>query len=409
MGSSVHAGYFAMNTGTGSQTISNPGFRPKVVIFFPTNRTSVASIGADAHFAVGAMDDAGNQRAMDCNSENGEGTSDAHRKQKNNKCIAIYDAGTGTIDCEAQYNGMTDTGFTIDITNAPSSGYRVAYVAIGGDDHTDVKVGDFELENSVTEQSVTGVGFQPDMVLFFAPPGVDYSTSSVNSKGTIGFAVNASQQGALGVASENGKGTSQTTRIQSTSRCIHSLHADGSAVQSSAAFLTMESDGFDIDVLTAPASKQDINYIAIKGGQFNVKSFNTHTSAEQFSETGVGFEGTGLLLASFCNPTSASIEDDNNVVIGAASSPSEEFSVGSFDEDGQGTTDADTHIAARIFRQYTFSRGADASMQFISFDADGWTLDETNGTSAAYEILALTIGPAAEPAAGNPWYTYANQ
>lgn len=396
MALSSFVGNFALNTSTGNQAVTGVGFTPEIVLFIPTAATA-DGIQAHSRMAFGAGISSTERMVFESNSEDGQGTSDAAGESSAALCTMLNNVGTTSADFEVDLVSLDADGFTVNVSNAPGTAYRVGYMALAGADLTNVAIGNFAASNSTGNQAVTGVGFQPEGIMF-----VNNFRGSIPSNGTdanfcIGFAVSSSSRAVIGAFSENGVVTSNTTRHQRTDACIIVLGGSGQEI-GLADFVSFDADGFTIN--WSNADDAQVGYIAFNGGQYFVGNLTTQTGTGQFSETGVGFAGGAGLFASFCNAAAAGTVDDSEMSLGLAASSTQRFSIGAVDEDGQATTDSDGfNNDGLIYENYDFAQALEGSIDLVSFDADGFTLDQVNADPSANQMIYMIIG--ADAAAGS--------
>lgn len=404
MGFDAKAGVFALNTGTGNQSVSGVGFQPKIVIFLPTDDTANGVL-VDTHFGMGVGISSSERWAFTANDEDAQGTSDSHQESSNALCIVHNDPGEATADYEADFVSLDADGFTINITTAPGTAKRVGYLALGGSDLTNVAAGGFNGDNALGTQAVTGVGFQPDAVIFASIGRGAAVTNGTAFTPSVGLAVSPTQRGCTAGASQSGQATSDTARQQRTDACILIIQAPG-AIIGEADFSSFDADGFTID--WSDANNSFVFYLCLKGGQYAVGDVTSQTGTGEWSETGVGFTPAAGLFASFCNAANGGEVDDLKLSLGVATSSGDRFVAGCVSEDNQATTDCDNYQDdALMYQNYDFAQGVLGAADFVSWDADGFTLDQTDADPTGNQILYLVMGALA--VAGNPWYAYAQQ
>jgi len=399
MALSSKAANFAINTSTGNQAVTGVGFQPKIVLFFPTINTA-DGINVHAHASIGAGISSTERFSLTANSEHSVGTSDTTREDSAALCIQVNAEGTGTAKYEADLVSLDADGFTINVTTAPGSAFRVGYLAIGGDDLTNVDISNFALNTSTGNQSVTGLGFQPDAMIFISKTENSIGSQS-NFHFMLGFAVSSTKRGVMDLASQNGQATSNTNRYQIIDKCISGL-SSGGGLTMEADFVSFDADGFTIDITNAGGTADIVHWIAFKGGQYDVGSFNSQTSSGNFSKTGVGFTPTNLILTSFLNATAGTVQTGNEFSLGVASSSTERFSAGENDEDGQASTESNSYSDdGKIYLNYNFGQTKNGDIDFVSFDGDGFTLNQTDADPSANEILYMTMGSTGVAVAAN--------
>ena len=119
--------------------------------------------GIHAGFSLGAMDASGNQWVDDVFSVDNVGTSDTQRGQRTDACILIIDSAQ-SVAKKASWVSMDADGFTLNFTTAggsPNQGFSLALKGVTA------KAGSFSKSTSgaPASQAVSGVGFQPSLVL----------------------------------------------------------------------------------------------------------------------------------------------------------------------------------------------------------------------------------------------------
>ena len=403
MGLNVKVGNFNMNTATGHQSVTGIGFVPKVVIFIQTHKTAPA-LGPDANLGIGIGISSSLRGCMSANDKNGQATSDSASSTHNAKCIQIVKPGGLLSRYEADFVSQDADGFTIDVTIAPPNNFKVGYMAIGGDDLTNVDTDFLQSINGTGNQSITGLGFKPDALIFFsqgsttAPPN-----TSDDLNYSIGLAVSPSQEGWSSTVSKSGQATTDTARQQRTDACIGILDNNGVLVKE-AELVSMDSDGFTLNWLSGTGQFY-VGFLALKGGQYFVGSFGTQTGTGNFSETGVGFQGSGAMFASFCNATDAGEVANCETSLGIAASSSERFIAGMVSEDNQSTSNTDQFQGLnKTYLNYDYLTALEGSNDFVSFDSDGITLNQTKADPSPNEVLFLVMGDAAPITSRVPYY-----
>jgi hypothetical protein len=206
---SVTVGYVAAPFGGGDPSPSESvtlGWQPKAVIFFWTKQTSTGvptySVGASSGYGFAScgvpptctLPGQASERAIAYVSDDGMSSNNAKSYQSESRSIVILtSAASPTPDVEAQLESMDATGFTIKWLNRASSGWIVHYMAIGGGDIADATVGTFTPSSGTGLETITGVGFEPDFMIFLSidtEAGItEVLDSAVNhGKAAIGFA-----------------------------------------------------------------------------------------------------------------------------------------------------------------------------------------------------------------------------
>ena len=254
-----------------------------------------------------------------------------------------------------------------------------------------IKSGTFNCPAATGSQSVTGVGFQPKALIFFATmltadgTQVDYNTM-------VGMSALSTQECLLGGSSDDAAVTQNSDRISSNADSI-GCRGPADTILYRADFTSMDADGFTINWANV-TNGVDIHYLALGGADLTnvfVGTFNKITTTGNQSVTAPGFQpdciiflgqrltvdvGSGTLL-SYC--------------VGAATSSTARW-VSTFGaENGAATSDANsnqrTNQVLAIQNAATLTSIAD----FVSMDANGFTINWSTATAVAERMHYLCL------------------
>lgn len=396
MALSVKVGSFSQPTTTGNSSVTGVGFQPKVILFFANSRTSDGS-SPGAMFAFGAGVSSSDRRAGAYSSTDNNSGGQVGFSEGNTRCIRISDS-TGNTLATADFVSHDSDGFTLNWANADANARVINYIAIGGTTLTNVMGGSGAMRTTTGNQSYTGVGFQPDAILFFFThysQSTNGGSNAGHSRFTIGYANSSSSRGYSGWLSRNGENPTVTNRVQKTNRCFGQLTTD--SLLSEFDIVSFDSDGFTLNQTTASSTADSFYYVAFKGAQFKVGSFNQATSTGNQSTTGVGFQPALLMLQSINNTTSSSVLANSRNSFGAGSSSSARAAIFNGDRDNVATTITDTDLdrtsIIKMMTEGTPSTEADGDLN--SLDSDGFTINWTTADGTAREILYFAIGDVA--------------
>lgn len=398
----VATGTVDVPASTGTQAITGLGFQPKAILFFGVNKSAdgaAASFEYTLGISTGA---ANNDRSLGGFSEDALTTSDAGSQIENRTtstveaCIYLRDVGTTEL-LRAHIDSFDADGFTLDWLTV-TSGIDVHFIALGGADLTDVFSGKLNASTSTGNVGYTGVGFQPDCVIF-----LDSGLAADNGTGShvvhsLGVALSSTARWAVGGTSRSAVATSNTSRIQTTGKCISATDLF-SGVEHEADLVSMDADGFTLNWTNAAAGAYRVPYLALKGGQYAVGSDTQNTSTGTKATTGVGFTPAGLMLASFNAAAAAGRQDHHRKSIGVAASTTSRRCIFLGDQNGVGTTnasqDSDTAAVIKMMTESGATPTLDAEADLSSLDADGFTLNWTTADATAREFCYLAFGDAA--------------
>lgn len=157
------------------------------------------------------------------------------------------------------------------------------------------KVGSFQLNTVTGNKSVTGLGFQPKLLIFFhTPDTVDIVNQTANHNWAMG-ATDGTNQFALCTFSANGNSVGESAYgAHCLTNCI--VGSIDSVTSWRATIVSMDGDGFTINQPTAPPVGVRVGYLALGGTLtgWQVGAFQAGTVGSQ-SVTGLGFQPSGLL------------------------------------------------------------------------------------------------------------------
>ena len=394
MGLSAHVGSFAQSGSTGNQSVTGVGFQPKIVIFFGNHRTSDGS-SPDLHhfFGVGVSSSQrlgmGNH-SIDAEAINGGNPTRVYRSLSTTRCIVVIEDST-TLAAQANFVSQDSDGFTVDWTVTDGVARVVNFLALGGTDLTNVNASTFAAATATGNQAVTGVGFQPDCVLFFAPSmNTAEGTSLASSLGFKGWAVSPSQRGVTSWRMINGLTTnSSTSSRQLTNQCI-----TVPTVLREADFVSFDSDGFTINWSVVNGTASILGYIALKGMLVAAGSFNQPTSTGNQSITSPGFTPSTVLLMGMNKVSSSSDSTNAPHSFGVGVSSAQRACNWFFDDNGEDPTISDSDLdRTKVLKHLTAGTPTlNAAADFVSQDVNGFTLDWPTVDGTAREILYLALG-----------------
>lgn len=409
MALSFFTGSFNSITTTGTQAITGVGFTPKVIVI----HTAAYDVGFDnitgwVEWGMGAAVDttAANQRSLYIEAVDGSATSNTYSVW-HSSAVTVPDnaASIGAI------SAIGSDGFSVNWSVEESLANRLEYFCIGGTDITNTKIGDITTPTTGTtgNQVITGVGFQPDVIILFSCGG---TTSNVQRNGLVfglGFATSSTNQVCMATVAKDAATTKSTKRYQrgDNAACfalIDDVTTTNKALEG--ALVSMNADGFTINwttVAAAGASKK-VSYIAVKGGSYKcgaITSPVSGTTPVSQATTGVGFQPSGLVMASSCGTASTAIEANNKMSLGSGSSSSAQKCA--FSGDNDATANDQTmavNKSAKITTNYTIlgtegNSTINAEAGLTSLNADGFTLSWTTRDTNAYQVLYLAAGSAA--------------
>lgn len=405
MGLSAFHGNFVLNTGTGNQAITGLGFQPKIILFYSSCKSGADGGQNDGFIMFGVASSSTARWVTQSGGPWGFGGGSANKKNwKTTRCI-FASQGFGTV-AEADFVSMDADGFTINISTA-STAIKIFYLALGGTDLS-AFVGNTTLNSSTGNQAITGVGFQPDYV-GFGNTKAGTSTAEENGNNFChGGAISSTSRFVTQQDGNNGNPTDENGS-QITTKCLR--YTSAAAVSFEADFVSMDTDGFTINVSTASGTPA-FGYFCLKGLQVAIGTETQKTSTGTKATTGIGFLPNALFFVSRGKTNSASITADAGMEFGSASAAGTEGSASSAALDAiasntrnqkySNATKAISHITA------TAASGAptvNGLCDVSSLDADGYTLDWTTADATAREHIHVCFAELAVASTGQPTYS----
>jgi len=312
-------GSFTNPTSSGTQTISGLDFQPTAVMFWVSDATSWAEGNSQAAYGFAGTSDSNiTSGYLSIASEDANATS-ATSSRLGSAAIGLYDH-TGAALNEAALASFNTDGFTLNWTITATTAYTVHYLALGGSDLTNAAVVTHWQKLTTGAQVVTGVGFQPDCVLhigamddFAAPHTSAYEYPVFGAMDSLG---NQWAQFLYDVPSVN---PTQTGRLQLTDSCIAVCNPSGT-VTTKASFTSMDVDGFTLNYGTTSGFGNFFLGLCLKGGSFEVGSFNksTSTGGTQTVSVTTGLTPAAVLARSVSYIASASKQNGLRLMTGAS-------------------------------------------------------------------------------------------
>lgn len=252
----VSVGTFDSGSGTGSQSITGLGFQPSTV--FIGNALSNTTDGPTGTFMYYlGIGESSTERFV-----NGQEISSGSEQVGSQISTAIIRRWTTgpTVNGLADLTSLDSGGFTINFS-VNTAARRYGYMALGG---IHAKAGIFNQNTSTGNQSITGMGFHPSVVIALSRGLVSSTTIDVSPQFTMGAAISSTARNVASWSSNNSNGSTVSSgRNSSTSAFIQNLVAvnvSNPTVATTADFVSQDSDGFTINWTTADATAREIIY-----------------------------------------------------------------------------------------------------------------------------------------------------
>lgn len=390
-------GVFTLPTTTQSVPVTGVGFQPKALILWTTGQT-VSGYTSGVKLGFGMAASSTQRITTAIRSDDAQSPVVAIRRALSNACLLVSMTAGGTLEMYTDFTSFDADGFTLALTVASAgTAYKVHYLALGGNDITNVFVGKTAIGTSIGAWSVTGVGFKPDLVIgTHILNNIDagaFSTSQFNLS-----AFTETTQSALSYRSQDAANPTNNINYQRNDKAIVGVSSSANTVGIEGTITTMDADGFTIDLTTAP-STVDWGFMAIKGGHYAVLSDTQKTSTGTKSKTGAGFKPSALLMCGVNAATSSSINSNQSKISIGGGDGSTEGASWASSVDNVATSDTNVaHVEDKVLRHATDPTTTDSEADLASLDNDGYTLDWTTADATDREFFVILFGNPVEAA-----------
>jgi len=391
-GIQVAQGVFDVNAATGLQSITGVGFKPTAVLLMGNTKTNETS-STRARYLYGAGTSSSEMWYVYGDNSNGVGTSDVYGEWGTDR-IGFASNTSGSPNWEIALDSMDSDGFTIDVIDGAAFGAYVSYLAIGGDAR--VKVGNFAVQTATASQSVTGVGFNPTGLLLFSncqTEGAGVGAKNWQMMTGMSDGTNECYQVQM---SNEGVGTSEAHRYINNDRIMVALDhgSNPTTIDGESTLASFDSDGFTLSHPNQYSNAINVMYVAIGSAAVGVGQLNTLAGTGTISATGLKLLPKAVYMFSANTGTLSGNEIQHvNTSLGWGVSASSRYTFQLHDEDGQGTID---NRRIQDFSLIYFNRDVADNIKgqadLVSFEAGGFTLNQTNADDAPVTLCFFTIG-----------------
>lgn len=375
-----------------SQAETDPGFQPKGL--FILSETSTSNGGsADARINLGAASSDTAEVSSSISSQDAIATSDVVRATTTSRIINHRDMGATTVNTVVDLTSLDVGGFTLDWVTADVTSQLFNYIALAGDDITDVEVGNFSSNTTTGNQEVNLSGaFQPDVVFFWGT--LQTASGQANNNNQLGFGVtDGTNQWAMGQKAQNSQATTNTSRSFINDGCFLLCGTASDAIAEQWSIVSLDSDGFTINIDASAGLALLVNYMAIAGGQWKVGTETQPTSATTKATTGVGFEPVGLILGSVGDTQLDGSAAHGRLSFGATDGTRNIATwYGDADAEADTITDKIVSNTKCIIMATEGTPTTDAEADLDSFGSDGFTLDWTTADASARVFGYVAVG-----------------
>jgi hypothetical protein len=391
---SSRCGTITQPTSTGNQSITGLGFRPNIIYFFSTYQTSAGSDTSQSAILTGVAVSSSNRLASTANIVNG--TNSGGNYHYTDRCIVFGSNSAASVLASADLVSMDADGFTINWTVADSTQRIIGYLALGSPKINYAYAGSKVEATATGNQSTTGFGFGPDVVIEFhtyptatAPPqAVQGAGASMAPR--LNFMKSPQERAFSYVALASG-GTGNGLG-QRTNLCFGRASTAASFL-SLADFASMDSGGFTVNWSSVNQARYSF-YGGFNGTNCAIGKLDQPGSTGNQSITGLGFTPTAVLFASFNRVANTSaVTGDGDFSIGGATSSSQRWAFGVGRQSATNVRNSRFSDSKCIQLQTTSaSVTLNAQADFVSFDTNGFTINWDTVDATAREVIYMALG-----------------
>ena len=262
--------------------------------------------------------DGTNQFATSYLATSGSPTQTGRRRVTDEMFVDMF-TSTGVVDGEANFSAWTTNGITYNQADAVGTATRFHTVLFGGADFTAV-VGNLTANaTSGGTAAVTGLGFQPEIILFISAYTASNDAFVDDIQNCFGVAVRGIGQGSVGFFSDDGLTTSDSSvLVEDRYACVHN---DGINPLHAIEVTAWGSDGFTVTSRIGSVSNVVYGYMAInlvnKTTFFKVIDLPNATGTATFSGLGSVTPDFASILAGSATAT-RTVQTGNTHAMSAA-------------------------------------------------------------------------------------------
>lgn len=387
-------GSFLSSTGPGPQSVTGLGFAPTFILFFGVGREDGTDLAVqnDGQSFVGAASIRSGTIKQWCTSHWEKTAVNPQVGSSSNvstACIRVVKSSVPAFAIDGAMQSFDSNGFTINWTTVDALPRRINYYAISAPSGVDISCGTFTNTSGVGSQSIAGVGFKPDALIFKH----DFTSGTIHDD--VGCAINGVGAWALSMFSANASPTNTAEIYDNARRCI--MNWGNGATQCEIEVTSYDADGFTINKITQDTVLRPYNFIAIRGVSMSCGTMVSRGGGGQSrSVTGLSFAPLGVMIVgSQMGSTVAAMAQTRGVSRSYAFALSAgQQAVGAY-EDGDGLVTSknchywsSSHVHAITNSASLVQRGA-----LTSLNADGFTITWDTSDGIPRQMFYIAFGP----------------
>lgn len=377
----------------GNLAVSGIGFQPKIVIFINNGTNAIDTVSTGFNFSIGYGVSSSNQKCFYAHSQNGVTPSYARTGAvfSDVRCFMLRNEA-GTVLGDVDLVSMDSDGFTINVINFASF-VKPSFLALGGSDLI-VSADSFDISTGTGSQAVTGVGFQPEAMIFMTPNFDTAGFAKFDGEISIGI-TDGTNQYAMNGFSENSANPTTTSRSVLGNAVIKG-NSGWNTTELVASLSSFNSDGFTINKTTnTKAGVASCIYIALKGVELKVGTVTGQTSTGNYNYSGANFRPKALFAM---NPLSSAIPADNAQLwsngLGFSDENLNNASITVLDQHNVNPANTDRyHDTNHIYSRFFLNTGGsiDGSFYISSYNSDGFTYTQDDADPGGAVIVPFLL------------------
>lgn len=408
MGIAVDIVQFTLNTSTGTQDITGSlgGLTPKAALFFVTRATANGTPASDAAMSYGAATGASNEWVFQFNSEDGQTDTDTRKISSSSRCILLTIPGAATIDMDAEFSAWITNGIRINITTSDAVAYKGTVVLFAGSD-LQAHANNVSLGDTVDlETNITAPGFEPKLIFPCANPNlvIDNTASTAEiSFGIVHNGVSLTQRG-HSFMERNAQVSGNVRGMVRNDYGVFEIGSDGT-LDWGGEFANFDASGFSVISRNAGANNTTLGYLALDFGgvvDISLSSQASPTSTGNNAITTPGFTPQAVIGLQTYMPAYNTVYNqvaDAGAWGVVAFTDSTDLCNSIAIESGAATTNTQSYTNTKAVDVPNDDGTVALTADFVSMDANGWTLNWTDVEAAGRQGFFVAIEEEAAVAA----------
>lgn len=404
-------GYFNIDTSkTVGQyiTVSGLDFQGKVLLLYwiggtidninnMYDKSTWPSDSTNLNIGFGAAIDSTHRFCVDGFTDSYATVMNTFRSQNNTEIMRAYTpSGTTSLDGILDFDSFTSDGFKLVVDDQFSYPYAVGFMVLGGDDLTNVYIGNGTLPTATGIFNVESAGFEPDALILTTQSQTNLVEISDHRLFSLGF-TDGTNQVVISTLDKDNTPDSTTRRYNSLNKIYANINPTTLSTDIEGSFVDFIPNGFRLNHLLGSTSNI-FNYIALKGGRYKVKDFLSGTEVGPiYTVSGIGFKPNTLMMISSSHDGYDSVTTDDIQSVGFTTIDYGQESEKEFNQIAQGYYSRTGYTNASTIWKLTnvsyINEDYAAYLDVLGFNSDGFDFTMLDYDYSNINIFALAICP----------------